>query len=77
VAEEQWHHSQQSETLDDGRVRMTFRVGVTPEMVSWLLYYGGRVRVMEPGWLGERVREEHKQAIGDHDSSSIVQGGNQ
>lgn len=59
VAEEQWHPSQQSETLPDGRVRVTFRVGVTPEMVSWLLYYGSRVRVVEPGWLGEKVREEH------------------
>jgi len=70
VAEEQWHHSQQSETLPDGRVRVTFRVGVTPEMVSWLLYYGGRVRVVEPGWLGERVREEHKRVMEDYDSSS-------
>jgi len=62
VAEEQWHHSQQSETLPDGCVRVTFHVGVTPEMVSWLLYYGPRVRVVEPRWLAERVREEHRKA---------------
>ncbi len=62
VAEEQWHHSQTSETLPDGRVRVTFRVGITPEMVSWLLYYGGRVQVAAPGWLAERVREEHRRA---------------
>jgi len=63
VAEEQWHHSQQSETLPGGCVRVTFHVGVTPEMVSWLLYYGPRVRVVEPGWLAERVREEHRKAV--------------
>jgi predicted DNA-binding transcriptional regulator YafY len=62
VAEEQWHHSQQIETLPDGRVRVTFRVGITPEMVSWLLHYGSRVRVVEPEWLGKRVREEHQKA---------------
>jgi len=62
VAEEQWHHSQECETLPDGRVRMTFHAGITPEMVHWLLYYGSRVRVIEPAWLREQVREEHGQA---------------
>jgi len=62
VAEEHWHKSQQSETLPDGRVRVTFQVGVTPEMVSWLLYYGARVQVVAPAWLRERVAEEHRRA---------------
>ena len=62
VAEEHWHKSQQSETLADGRVRVTFHVGVTPEMVSWLLYYGARVQVVAPAWLRERVAEEHRRA---------------
>ena len=65
VAEEDWHKSQQSEGLPDGRVRMIFRVGVTPEMVSWLLYYGEQVRVEKPDWLREEVRERHKKAAGD------------
>lgn len=64
VAEEQWHRSQRAETQADGFVRVTFHVGVTPEMVSWLLYYGARVQVVQPGWLGERVREEHRRAAG-------------
>lgn len=62
VAEEQWHRSQQSEVLPDGRVRVTFYVGITPEMVSWLLYYGSRVQVVAPAWLRERVAEEHRRA---------------
>ncbi len=62
VAEETWHKSQQSEVLPDGRVRVTFYAGVTPEMVSWLLYYGARVEVVEPAWLRERVGEEHRAA---------------
>ncbi len=64
VTEEVWHKSQQSEVLPDGRVQVTFYVGVTPEMVSWLLYYGARVEVVEPAWLRERVREEHRRAGG-------------
>ena len=62
VAEEQWHHSQLSETLPDGRVQVTFQVGVTPEMVSWLLYYGSRMQVVAPVWLREQVAEEHRTA---------------
>jgi predicted DNA-binding transcriptional regulator YafY len=62
VAEEQWHKSQQSEILPDGRVKVTFFVGVTPEMINWLLYYGGRVHVDKPKWLREAVREAHRKA---------------
>lgn len=64
VMEETWHRSQQSEVLPDGRVRVTFYVGITPEMVSWLLYYGARVQVVAPAWLRERVVEEHRRAAG-------------
>ncbi len=63
VAEEQWHRSQQVEALADGGVRVTFRVGVTPEMVNWILQYGGRVRVVEPAWLRRQVAAEHRRAV--------------
>lgn len=64
VAEEHWHRSQQVTGLPDGRVRVTFHVGVTPEMVNWILYYGGRVRVAAPVWLRKQVVAEHRRAIG-------------
>jgi predicted DNA-binding transcriptional regulator YafY len=62
AAEEDWHKSQQTEGLPDGRVRVSFQVGVTPEMVSWLMYYGEQVRVEKPDWLREEVREKHRKA---------------
>jgi predicted DNA-binding transcriptional regulator YafY len=62
VAEEDWHKSQQTECLPDGRVRVTFQVGVTPEMVSWLMHYGEQVRVEKPDWLREELREKHRKA---------------
>ena len=64
VAEEAWHKSQQNEILPDGRVKITFHVGITPEMINWLLHYGSRVQVIEPTWLRERVIEEHRLAAG-------------
>jgi len=74
VAEESWHKSQESEIMPDGRVRVTFHVGVTPEMVHWLLYYGSRVQILEPAWLRERVAEEHRRAaeVGESASQRIA-----
>lgn len=63
VAEEEWHKSQQSEELPDGRIQVEFLVGITPEMVSWLLYYGEKVVVVRPRWLGEKVFSRHQQAM--------------
>lgn len=64
VAEEQWHKSQRDETLPDGRVRIHYFVGITPEMVRWLMYYGEDVAIERPEWLRERVREAHRRAAG-------------
>ena len=64
VAEEHWHKSQQAETLPEGRVRMAFYVGVTPEFVNWIMYYGSRVRVVRPEGLRARVAEELRKAAG-------------
>lgn len=59
VAEEQWHKSQKCEVLDDGQLRISFFVGVTPEMINWLLYYGGKVYIESPDWLREEVKNQH------------------
>lgn len=68
VAEEQWHSSQQNEELADGRMKVTFYVGITPEMVSWLLYYGGNVSVERPLWLREELHQRHKHGMEKNDN---------
>lgn len=62
VGEEIWHPSQQVEQQLDGTVLFKVHIAVTAEFVNWLLYYGARVRVLEPEWLRTRVREEHRKA---------------
>jgi predicted DNA-binding transcriptional regulator YafY len=62
VAEEYWHASQQVEHQDDGSVLFRLHIGITPEFVNWLLYYGSRVSVIEPKHLQEAVKAEHKRA---------------
>ena len=62
VSEEEWHSSQKTEELDDGRWEMRLEVGITPEFVRWLLYYGDQVEIVEPHHLRVRVAEEHRRA---------------
>lgn len=69
VAEDEWHPSQEVEVRQDGRYQVRFEMGVTPEFVRWLLWYGRDVQVLEPAWLRERVAEEHRAA------SDAVSGG--
>ncbi len=62
VAEEYWHKSQQAETLPDGSVLFRLHIAVTPEFVSWVLYYGSQVQVEAPESLRQQVAEEHRKA---------------
>ncbi len=62
ASEERWHKSQENEFQPDGSFILRFHVGVTPEMIHWLLYYGERVEVVEPQWLRYEVREAHRKA---------------
>lgn len=62
VAEESWHKSQTTEILPDDSVIFRLNMIITPEFVSWLLYYGSGLEVVAPSWLRERVAEEHRKA---------------
>ncbi|HYA40017.1 MAG TPA: WYL domain-containing protein [Syntrophobacteraceae bacterium] len=62
VSEERWHKSQTVEILTDGAVRFGLHLPITPDFVSWILYYGWRVEVMSPHELRDRVAEEHRRA---------------
>lgn len=68
VSEEYWHSSQEAEELPDGRVLFKLHIAaITPEFVNWVLYYGGRVEVLEPEELRERVVAEHRRAVEAHE----------
>jgi predicted DNA-binding transcriptional regulator YafY len=62
VAEEYWHKSQQMEIQADDSVIFRLHMIITPEFVSWLLYYGSGLEVVAPAWLRARVAEEHRRA---------------
>lgn len=58
VRDEEWHPSQRVEDLPDGRVRLVFHVGITPELRRWVLGFGRQARVVRPEGLAAWAREE-------------------
>ena len=58
-----WHESQQVTELRDGRLRLRLRVADTPELVGWILHFGGGVRVLQPPALRDKVRAEARKIV--------------
>jgi len=63
VRERRWHPSQEIVELGDGRVRVCFEVGLTHELVTWMLGFGGQVEIESPPSLIRRVRDAHERAL--------------
>ena len=47
----------------NGRLRMTLTVAATPELVRWLLGFGGGVTILRPTELKEAVRTAAEQIL--------------
>jgi predicted DNA-binding transcriptional regulator YafY len=57
------HHSQRLATIAGGGVRLTMTVGNLTPVVSWVLEWGARAKVVEPPELIERVRADLAGAL--------------
>ncbi|KKM11145.1 hypothetical protein SY88_10105, partial [Clostridiales bacterium PH28_bin88] len=66
VRDEEWHPGQRVEETPDGRVRLCFHVGITPELRRWALGFGRHARVLRPESLATWVREEVR-VMGERD----------
>jgi predicted DNA-binding transcriptional regulator YafY len=53
-----WHSSQQRTRLPGGKMRMTFTVADSRELVGWVLSFGSGVRVVRPESLRTAVKQE-------------------
>jgi predicted DNA-binding transcriptional regulator YafY len=65
VKDRVWHRSQTLTSQKDGRLKMLLRVGDTPELVGWILSFGGEVQVRKPATLAEKVREQARRILQD------------
>jgi len=57
------HASQKLSSIAGGGLRLTMTVGNLNPVVSWVLEWGGRARVIEPPELAERVKAELEAAL--------------
>jgi predicted DNA-binding transcriptional regulator YafY len=62
------HPSQRLSLLPGGGVRVTMTVGNLNPVVSWVLEWGHRAKVVEPEELVARVRNELAEALGKYDA---------
>lgn len=57
IGETQWHKTQQSEELEDGRLRLRFEIDGLDEVVWWVLSLGPNAKVLSPPDLAEKVKQ--------------------
>ena len=63
VTETVWHHTQSATTNKDGSVTLTFQVDGLEEIANWVLFWTGRVKVLQPKALRDLVVEKLKLAL--------------
>ncbi len=62
VRERVWHHSQVATPMASGELDLAMRVGISPELETWLLGFGPAVQVLAPDTLATRIRRLHSEA---------------
>ncbi|MGB9880990.1 MAG: helix-turn-helix transcriptional regulator [Anaerolineae bacterium] len=58
-----WHHSQVTEDLPDGSLRMTLTIGGLGELTRWVMSFGSHAKIVEPEDLRDAVRTEFSKAL--------------
>jgi predicted DNA-binding transcriptional regulator YafY len=67
VDEREWHASQSTRKLPDGRLELEMEVGATSELANWILSFGGGAEVIEPTLLRKEVRAALEAALANYD----------
>lgn len=67
VEEREWHASQSTRQLPDGRLDLEMEVGATSELASWVLSFGAAAEVLEPTSLRKDVKDALEAALAAYD----------
>ena len=63
VLETTWHPTQRVKKHPNGEVTLAFTVDGLNEIFRWVVGWAGRVRVVKPTELRDRVVEQHRKAV--------------
>jgi predicted DNA-binding transcriptional regulator YafY len=58
IRERRWHASQKVIAKEHGAIELQLEVGMTPELIQWVMGFGAEARVIEPPALIERLQQE-------------------
>lgn len=63
VRERKWHHSQRLISKPNEKIELHMEVGMTPELIQWVLGFGPNVKVVSPSQLTDKIREQALKTI--------------
>jgi predicted DNA-binding transcriptional regulator YafY len=63
IDERQWHASQSTQRMPDGRLELAMEVGATQELANWILSFGGGAEILAPASLRKEVLDSLKAAL--------------
>jgi predicted DNA-binding transcriptional regulator YafY len=75
IGERQWHPSQVLKKNSDHSLDFSLEVGLTPELLQWVLGFGSHVTVLEPKSLQLELVEEARKLITKYQNPSIKKTG--
>lgn len=58
VSERVWSSDQKIKKMGKGSIQLTFTAASEAELISWVLSFGDEARVLEPGWLVDRMKKK-------------------
>lgn len=63
VRERRWHSTQKVVAKENGCIELHLEVGITPELVQWILGFGSAAKVIMPEELKVKVRDAAKATL--------------
>jgi predicted DNA-binding transcriptional regulator YafY len=72
ITERIWHHSQKIEELENGDILLNMRVGISEELIAWILRWGEHAEVVKPNSLKERIIDEISKMQDNYKTGSKI-----
>lgn len=69
MKERRWHTSQRVINKSDGTIELSLEVGITPDLVQWVLGFGSSVEVLEPSILKEKLQKAAESVVKKYSKS--------